>query len=490
MGRSQVLYNRTKGRYKSRGGGGRGGRGGEPGVDGTGSKKRQGRIQEKGDYHLDDDDMDYQAPPKQHQQQVDEAMILLADASMSGQRNAFYDRAKKEREDKEAAAYSILEAGGSINVPSMAATFRTMKQSERLCMPEHLVSLAFRKPEDFDNDDFAASGMEHNADKNAVEDDAQSYTSVTIAGTRNRATILSDGQVEVRPKAGDTSVVAEQDESPSDPPPDAASIRPVGSTASTSKHIIMQMISEDGPDEDKYLVLQASTSDGSGGGGGGLDPEETGRVANVTKPEPPNEADQLGNWLDDSILAAEEKAEPKTAERPTTTEQASPANKGGRLFEKKSKIQSKSPTFTAKDDSKGTKPVAKTEVKSSTKTPNSPFSRRQYQKQRHRQYQKTAEAEESSASMSTGDTDEEEAVRKAATATSYDVYSVDSGGKMYDSDDNVGKGKKQSSAAKKNAMRDYVVNTTHQRTSKVKAAPAPKAGEDDGDLSEWLDSVI
>lgn len=80
-------------------------------------------------------------------------------------------------------------------------------------------------------------------------------------------------------------------------------------------------------------------------------------------------------------------------------------------------------------------------------------------------------------------------VRKASAA-SYDVYSVDSGGEMFeDSDSDAGNGKKQSSVAKRNAMREYVVNTTHQRSSN--AASAKRTGKVDGeDLDEWLDSVI
>jgi hypothetical protein len=502
MGRSQVLYNRTKGRYKSRGGG-RGVRGGSDAatpVGGTSGKKQIERVHEEGDTELDDK-VDYQE--QKHRQQINEAMILLADSSISGQRHAhYYDRIKKEREEKDAAAFSILEAGGSINVPSMAASFQKMKRFERLKMPGHLVSIAFRKPDEFDGDDFGSdgSGDERMSTikgkkigfKSPLDDDEASYTSVTIAGTRNRATILSDGQVEVRPKPnqkGEASVVTVSTKS--DHPPDNASIRAAGSTTSTSKHIIMQMISEDGPDEDRYLVLQASSSDGTRGGDPGEVNHQTTKFDDVSYKETVDERSELEAWLDDAVLHKQETnhAKPKQAE---TIAPPSLLAEGRSSYAQKSIVPIKSHAVTRGDSNRNTvdkTPDASKEAKSTNKPPNGPFSRSQYHKQRRQHYQRAAEAEASSTSVSEEDVDEEEVVRKASAA-SYDVYSVDSGGEMFeDSDSDAGNGKKQSSVAKRNAMREYVVNTTHQRSSN--AASAKRTGKVDGeDLDEWLDSVI
>ncbi|KAL3925529.1 MAG: hypothetical protein SGILL_000347 [Bacillariaceae sp.] len=501
MGRSQVLYNRTKGRYKNnRGAGagaGRGGQRNEGSGDNSNSHGKNRHPRERyhresdGDFH--DSAVDHsgqqqrqeQQQRRQRKSQVDESMILLADASMSGQRSYYYDRAKKEKEEKDATAFSILKTGGSINVPSMAATFQTMKRFERLHIPEHVVALAFQKPSDHDAVDDRNRGETALSNKGSIgavqeeDDDEMSYTSYTIVGTRDRATELKDGQVEVRPKPREGLPYAKSDNLPT-----SASISAAASTASSKeskkKHIIMQMVSEDGSKEDKYMVVQASSSEGAG--------EDYTEAMNFQKKSAPvknaldsYETNALDSWLDNSILESkDDPPETKTKSAQNATPPATPTPKGAISHIKKSKAPSQTKLSTANR-------AGKEGASKNDEAPKSPFNRHQ---QRNRSHGKEQNAFPGSVSSEDAD---EEAVRKAATS-SYDVYSVDSGGEMFDDSDTEGHTRNNregpQTAAKKNAMRDYVVNTTHIRKPSA-TAMAQETGEEEGeDLDDWLDSVI
>ncbi|KAG7364067.1 hypothetical protein IV203_037269 [Nitzschia inconspicua] len=527
MGRSQVLYNRTKGRYKNRGGGGRGGRGGGDEIGRASQGKRRNLSSGTATHELDEANQSHEEVDDfpGDQEVVDEAMVLLADASMSAQRSYIYDRTQREKEDEVAAAFNILEAGGSINVPSMAATFNTLSMSQRLRMPQHVIALALQRnelPGDTTGDHVELQ------DKRAFkksgfcrkEDDDISYT---IAGTRNRATILSDGQVEVRPQpnrfseeSGTSSVIdtsksnlsnSQSVASRAHTTNDESAIDAIKSATSKdsrkqSKHVIMQVISDDDPEEDKYFVLEASTTTSSHQddevGGESVTNDNDGGNINMES----GEALALEDWLDETVVQSGDGKEDSNL---TKTVTADPFSKGGRSFAKKSKVPGRScgPSLMSSNIEKEGRAKSTDEKINST---SSPLLRQRQQKQRLRhQRGRQSEPETSSGSGATEDYDydgeeEEEKILHQKSSRSYDVYSVDSGGKMFEdseSDADVGlrhqSAVRASSTENKNAMRDYVIHTTHKRTPKSPnhSVVAKTDREEEGeDLDEWLDSVI
>jgi hypothetical protein len=531
MGRSQVLYNRTKGRYKSRGAAGRGGRGGGEGAhtnsQGTSFASHKNRNS-KSNYQRDtpnarnedeDDDSSTVLSKRQHdREQLDdianESMVLLDDASMmTAQRSYFYGRGKNEKKSEETAAFSILEAGGSINVPSMAATFSTLGISKRLKLPKHLVALAFGSKEETSgnrNEDAESEDVGGRLGHSKIEDDVMSYT---IVGTRNRATILSDGQVEVRSTLKGTSRLKEE-------PPLMSSKSKTSSKSPTmteenniadknkitskttkklSKQDILQVISDDDPEEDKYFVLEASTTTSSSPEKITHDEASTSHNLEASKGTAVREVDQaagelqeLEAWLDQTMNQTGDEKEDKAH------------SKSFRPFMKMSKI----PGHTYDTSPR----VNENEVEgqgdpADEKTRKNLLMRQRYQKQRLRQQQKQqqwrTEPKKSSASGTVEEYNEDDDHDEKLYETSKRLYGdnfVDTAAKLFQDskrDGNLSSVHKStprpSSAEKKNAMRDYVIHTTHHRKLKspTRAVAAKLETTEDGeDLDKWLDSVI
>ena len=136
MGRSQVLYNRTKGRYKNRGAaqgstddkGGGGGRGREP------NPGRGGDGRGRTNHHLQQPDPQPQAtvPTKQRRTpKYDESMLLEPPSRIYKTTNVADD-----------IEMSTIGGSGSIDIRSMAAAFTTsLTLSQRLHIPKHIAQV-------------------------------------------------------------------------------------------------------------------------------------------------------------------------------------------------------------------------------------------------------------------------------------------------------------------------------------------------------------
>jgi len=162
MGRSQVLYNRTKGRHRSQGGRGdntgRGGRGrNEQGGTGSGGRRSRSDANQRDDWkqkthgnrHSHHHHHHHHQQQHQHQQQSygsrgrdyeHEYELLLAgrDTTLGSTKH----RHRSDLED-DVDNHSPLGGTASICLPSMAATLETLSISRRLRMPLHVAASAF-----------------------------------------------------------------------------------------------------------------------------------------------------------------------------------------------------------------------------------------------------------------------------------------------------------------------------------------------------------
>lgn len=191
MGRSQVLYNRTKGRFRNRNGDGNGGRGrggggrGEEGRGGGGNttyatqeKEQQKQKQQPKFTSLaqrsqqefrgrsinktssssqnnvsagaSSEDPEQFHRPQNHRQpttksssKYDETTVMmLAD---NPQPSSSYYQEAYDYDYENNNNNTPLSMSGSLNIPSLAATFETsMSKSKRLCIPDHIIGIVFR----------------------------------------------------------------------------------------------------------------------------------------------------------------------------------------------------------------------------------------------------------------------------------------------------------------------------------------------------------
>lgn len=132
MGRSQVLYNRTKGRNRNRAG-----RGGN--HDSTASKssstnhRRQGLATQIPRQFHPSESLDRHSP-KDYEQEYE---VLFAG------RSTYLSSSGGNKSDEEDLALGDNSNYGSICIPSMAATLESMDITKRLRIPMHVASRAF-----------------------------------------------------------------------------------------------------------------------------------------------------------------------------------------------------------------------------------------------------------------------------------------------------------------------------------------------------------
>jgi len=132
MGRSQVLYNRTKGRNKNRSGRG-GNRTSEESANASNNRKYSG--------HTPREQVHQTSAANQPKDYEHEYEVLFAG------RTTFLTSKKTEDNDDEDTLLLGGSANGSICIPSMAATLESMEISKRLRIPMRVAAKAF--PEQF-----------------------------------------------------------------------------------------------------------------------------------------------------------------------------------------------------------------------------------------------------------------------------------------------------------------------------------------------------
>jgi hypothetical protein len=471
---------------------------------------------------------------------------------------------------------------------------------DRLQMPQHLVLLTLvgRQTKRYEQQKTAPL---------AYYDDEMSYT---IAGTRNRATILSDGQVEVRPKGAargertatlkttvpTTATINEDDDGDDDDGEEDQEEQPNESNISPQKLVIMHIMSDDDDDDDdddenddRYRVLEASsttTSTTNNNYNNNNNSNLTGQqqvtravddqideriISNdpsgtaASQENDDDEANQLEGWLDQTMLQPQQDKKPQQQQAATAVT--------GRIA-KKSKIP---PQALESQPHQTAQHKKQSKTTNSNQDQSNPHSSRQLQEHqgiarsspRRRQPQPKLQPKQRpdpqeerrgrpvapsiAASMSSitptstideydnhdtnndyheGEDDthyDDDGASHHVLAGSCDVYSVDSRDKLFEKSDHhddhgndKGRQSQQShknkskvtsktmtttkatktllssstTMDKKDAMREYVMNTTHAR--KLEANPKRSSSnriqgddDDDGqDLDDWLDSVI
>ena len=132
MGRSQVLYNRTKGRNKNRPGRG-GNRTSEESANASNNRKYSG--------HTPREQVHQASSANQPKDYEHEYEVLFAG------RTTFLSSSKTEDNDDEDNLLLGCSTNGSICIPSMAATLESMEISKRLRIPMRVAAKAF--PEHF-----------------------------------------------------------------------------------------------------------------------------------------------------------------------------------------------------------------------------------------------------------------------------------------------------------------------------------------------------
>lgn len=510
MGRSQVLYNRTKGRFRNRGGAGRGndsgGRGhGRGDEDGNANKNSHHRpnpntvnasLAQRSQQEFGPGRKDHAAAAattrndttgigkRNKASRYDEStMMLLADASPA---YYHYGAASAEFDDRNHLhdAGGILEAGGSINIPSLATTLQTtLSTSCRLNLPAHVVALALNKNAANDNDghdyiDFTATTEQRRKNMiSAKDDDDDDAQSVTIAGTRNRATATSEG-VEVGPSRRHQH--QHQEKQKVSPPPRPQVVQEEdendGDNASTddSKY----------NSDNKYYVAEASQR--------GQGKEIILRTSTMRKTERPSlvapterggeeEESILEDWLDEAMQSGD--ADSTAQVPPVRTVQ-----------HKSSSPTQRYPKAAGVGVGGGPGKYSRQDVVSSSTSISSI----------------TRQSADSVVTSEEGDD-------QFYDGESYDVFSLDSGGQMFEDSvavaNSPGRQHQQQHqpsgyGRRKDVVRDYVIqsgqhpqgqgNSALGRGHKVVATftpantrggtrPLPDEGED---LDEWLDSVI
>ena len=206
MGRSQVLYNRTKGRYKNRGGhqhqdGARGGGGRDPVNPGRGpgpssrhgptatatpSPHSRNQLQQRHKSPSAQRNAFGPSPQPQPSTQrrrpkLDESVLLMDQPRIHASRFPTpYDDT----------AFSLLESGGSsVDVPSMAATLSTLALSRRLRVPPH-ISAALLQSQNLRHAHSEIAVAKSN-DSAFVDDEASSIQSSHVASPRSASSPIS-----------------------------------------------------------------------------------------------------------------------------------------------------------------------------------------------------------------------------------------------------------------------------------------------------------
>ena len=150
MGRSQVLYNRTKGRNTNRGGRGGRGRNDEGGTDNGGRGRidrsnhdgwKQKQHQSKATSRIYSNNNNNNSNEKDYENEYE--LLLAGRNTFLSSKNRAFSTKEKEQDHGSFGTTSIC-------IPSMAATLSTLSISRRLRMPLHVVASAFpsRFPEE------------------------------------------------------------------------------------------------------------------------------------------------------------------------------------------------------------------------------------------------------------------------------------------------------------------------------------------------------
>ncbi|VEU44448.1 unnamed protein product [Pseudo-nitzschia multistriata] len=150
MGRSQVLYNRTKGRGRNRAGRGGRGRGDEGGTsnggrDGTDKRHRNHWKQQHYAHPISSGNVSNSknsggdSNPKGKDYENEYELLLAGRDTFLRSKDHQNSSAFEEEEE----IYQCAALGASICIPSMAATLNSMSVSHRLRMPLHVVASAF-----------------------------------------------------------------------------------------------------------------------------------------------------------------------------------------------------------------------------------------------------------------------------------------------------------------------------------------------------------
>ena len=183
MGRSQVLYNRTKGRHRNRGGQQQqqqqqqnksGGRGFSraPRNQGVHQEQQQQQRQQQ---------TSQQTKARAYRPKLDENLVLQMGSVRS------YAPSSSKPIDEDSGSIFDVSAGSSIDIDSMAATMTTTLQiSQRLRIPQHVAQVLLRSGE--------LQGRAKEESSVAIQD-AMSYSV-----DDNKVRVASDGQVEVTKK--------------------------------------------------------------------------------------------------------------------------------------------------------------------------------------------------------------------------------------------------------------------------------------------------
>lgn len=180
MGRSQVLYNRTKGRYRSRHG--------VPGRGGSAEREATTTTYIEPDNLPPTQALPLISSSKSRRPKVDES-ILLAEPTTN-----YTSQSQTIPVDED----SLFAQGGMIDIASMAATLTSsMSLAQRLRIPSH-VAYQLQYP----NAMLDSNKVKPNKEMPAIEpqDAGRDDASYSVAHTRIR--VGADGQVEARPKPG------------------------------------------------------------------------------------------------------------------------------------------------------------------------------------------------------------------------------------------------------------------------------------------------
>jgi len=205
MGRSQVLYNRNKGRNRNRTGrGGNAQPNGDERRNGTGQTNRSKGNQTNSDWKSSRGAVQpHPLPkgtigrtPKDYEKEY-EVLFAGRDTYLSSRRD------KHQEEQDDLASANPIVGGGSICIPSLAATFESLSIERRLRIPLHVAATAFpdkyrgleeypRGEEKEDGDQAAPKQIETKTHAEEKEAAAESTTDTSSPVETNQETSSDD----------------------------------------------------------------------------------------------------------------------------------------------------------------------------------------------------------------------------------------------------------------------------------------------------------